>query len=358
MRFEITATDPHSRARAGKLYTAHGVLETPVFIPSASLATVRGCAPQEVAQAGVQIIACNAYHLWLRPGVEVIAKAGGVHRFMGWKRPMLSDSGGFQVLSLAAAREVSEEGVRFRSHLDGSQRTLTPETCMAIQNALGADIAMILDECCPYPCDHEYTARSLGLTLDWARRCKAAHTNPHQHLFGIVQGGVHLDLRRHSAEETVRIGFAGYAIGGLSVGEPREQMLEVLEAVLPLLPADRPRYVMGVGTPDDIAACARLGVDVFDCVLPTRNARHGSLFTQQGVVKIKHAGLREDLGPIEAGCDCPACQGYSRAYLRHLWLAKETLATRLLTLHNLRYYERSMSDLRAAIAGEEGGADD
>ncbi len=351
MRFEITATDPHSQARTGKLYTAHGVLQTPVFIPSASLATVKGCTPEEVAQAGIQIIACNAYHLWLRPGVEVIERAGGVHRFMGWKRPLLSDSGGFQVFSLANSREISEEGVRFRSYLDGSWRMLTPEKCMEIQNALGADIAMILDECCPYPCDQEYAGRSIQMTLEWARRCKAAHANPHQNLFGIVQGSVYQDLRRQSAEETVQVGLAGYAVGGLSVGEPRDQMLEILQTVLPLLPPDRPRYVMGVGSPEDIGACVRLGVDIFDCVLPTKNARHGSLFVPGGMLKIKNAGFRDDLRPIEEGCDCPACRGYSRAYLRHLWMAKETLGARLLTLHNLRFYARFMSELRAAIAG-------
>jgi queuine tRNA-ribosyltransferase len=351
MRFEIDATDHNSHARAGRLYTAHGVLRTPVFIASATHATVKGLSPEEVAHAGLQILAVNGYHLWLRPGLEPIREAGGVHKFMRWKRPLLSDSGGFQVFSLAQSRTISEDGVRFQSHIDGSPRFMTPELSIQVQSDLGTDIAMIFDECVAYGAAREYIVESVELTLKWARRSKAAHRNPHQHLFGIIQGGTFADLRRRSAEATVKIGFSGYALGGLSVGEPQEEMLRVISETLPCLPEDRPRYVMGVGTPEDILACVRLGVDIFDCVLPNKNARHGSIFTSTGELKIKNARFHDDLQPLDEACDCDACRSYSRAYLRHLWIAKEPFGSRLLTLHNLRHYALFMEGLRRAIAG-------
>jgi len=350
MRFEIDAHDPNSAGRCGRLYTAHGVLRTPVFIASATHATVKGLSPEEVAHTGLQILAVNGYHLWLRPGLEPIRGAGGVHKFMHWKRPLLSDSGGFQVFSLAQSRTITEEGVRFQSHIDGSPRFMTPELSIQVQNELGTDIAMTFDECIAYPSAREYVAESVELTLKWAKRTKAAHRNPHQHLFGIIQGGTFTDLRRRSAEETVRIGFPGYALGGLSVGEPQEEMLRVIAETVPLLPEDRPRYVMGVGTPEDILACVRLGIDIVDCVIPNKNARHGSIFVPGGELKIKNARFRDDLRPLDDTCDCEACQKYTRAYLRHLWMAKEPFGARLLTLHNLHYYARFMERLRQAVA--------
>jgi queuine tRNA-ribosyltransferase len=350
MRFEIDAHDPHSLARAGRLYTAHGVLRTPVFIASATHATIKGLSPEEVAHTGLQIVAVNGYHLWLRPGVEIIREAGGVHRFMRWKRPILSDSGGFQVFSLAQSRTISRKGVHFRSHLDGSARFMSPETSIQAQNALDTDIAMIFDECVAYPAPREYVEGSVELTLEWARRSKAAHSNPRQHLFGIIQGGTFEDLRARSAAETVKIGFPGYALGGLSVGEPRDEMLRVIQATLPYLPEDRPRYVMGVGTPADMLACMRLGIDIFDCVLPNKNARHGSLFTSGGVLKIKNARFKLDQQPLDAECECPACKQYTRAYLRHLWMAEEPFGARLLTLHNLQHYATFMQRAREATA--------
>ncbi len=352
MKFEIIAGDKATGLRAGKLYTAHGVLHTPVFIPSASLALVKHCNPEEVAQAQVQIIACNAYHLYLRPGEQVIAHAGGLHRFMGWKRPILTDSGGFQLFSLAQSREISEEGVRFKSHLDGSTHLLTPERSIEIQNALGSDIAMAFDECTPYPCDREYAERSLELTLRWARRSKAAHRErAHQALFGIIQGSVYPDLRIRSLEGTLEIGFDGYALGGLSVGESKEEMYAVLDAVVKRLPEDRPRYLMGVGLPEDLENCAEYGLDLFDCVIPTKNARHGTIFTSEGLLKIKNARYADDHGPLDPNCDCVACRKYTRAYLRYLFVAGESLGLRLLTLHNLRHYERVMEGLRDRARG-------
>lgn len=350
MRFEIDAHDPYSHARTGRLYTAHGVLRTPVFIASATHATIKGLAPEQVARAGIQIVAVNGYHLWLRPGMDVIREAGGVHKFMRWKRPLLSDSGGFQVFSLARQRTIGKEGVRFQSHIDGSPRFMTPEISIEVQNTLGTDIAMIFDECVAYPSPREYVEESVDLTLDWARRSKAAHNRPHQNLFGIIEGGTYADLRRKSAEGTAEIGFPGYAMGGLSVGEPRDEMLRVIQEVVPLLPEDRPRYVMGVGTPADMLACIRCGIDIFDCVMPNKNARHGSVFVLGGELKIKNARFTLDQRPLDETCDCEACEGYTRAYLRHLWIAKEPFGSRLLTLHNLRHYAAFMERSRQAIA--------
>ncbi|MFQ6130930.1 MAG: tRNA guanosine(34) transglycosylase Tgt [Armatimonadota bacterium] len=349
MRFEVTAVDSHTSARTGRLYTAHGVLQTPVFVPAASLGVVKTCGPEEVAAAGVQMLVANAYHLFLRPGHELIQALGGLHKFMNWQRPILTDSGGFQVFSLGPRRTITEEGVTFRSHLDGQEHQLTPEGSVAVQNALGSDIAMAFDECCPYPCERDYAARSMELTLRWMARSKRAHDRGKQGLFGIVQGSVYPDLRRASAEGTVQIGFDGYALGGLSVGEPKDQMLTVLAETLPLLPAERPRYVMGVGTPQDILDCIPYGVDVFDCVIPTRNARHGDLFTADGVVRIRNAQYKDDAQPVEEGCDCYTCSRYGRAYLRHLFLAQEPFGLRLNTIHNLRFYARLMERIREAI---------
>ncbi len=350
MRFEIGSLDPHSIARGGRLFTAHGVLKTPVFIASATHATIKGLAPEEVANAGMQIVAVNGYHLWLRPGMDVVEAAGGAHKLMRWKRPLLSDSGGFQVFSLAQQRTITPDGVRFQSHIDGSNRFMSPEKSIEVQNRLGTDIAMIFDECVAYPSPHEYVEKSVDLTLDWARRSKKAHNNPHQHLFGIIQGGTYVDLRKRSAEGTVEIGFPGYALGGLSVGEPRDEMLHVINETIPIIPEEKPRYVMGVGTPADILACIRCGIDIVDCVMPQKNARHGSVFVSGGVLKIKNARFKQDQRPLDENCDCEACQKYTRSYLRHLWIAKEPFGTRLLTLHNLRHYAVFMERCRQAIA--------
>ncbi len=349
MNFEITAQSPTSRARVGELRLATGSVSTPAFMPCASLAAVRACDPGEVAAVGVQMLVGNAYHLFLQPGLNAIEACGGLHRFMSWPGPLLTDSGGFQVFSLARPRDIREEGVSFRSPVDGSEILFTPELSVEIQDRLGADIAMPLDECCPYPAEREYVQRSLERTLRWAERCRAAHGREGQALFGIIQGGVHPDLRELSAVETAKLGFPGYAIGGLSVGESREEMLEALRAAMSALPADAPVHLMGVGTPRDLVDCAAEGVDLFDCVLPTRNARHGSVMTWQGPLHILNAEHATDPRPLEEGCECPCCRDFSRAYLRHLFKARESLAWRLLSLHNLRFYADLMSRLREAI---------
>lgn len=301
---------------------------------------------------GADIILSNTYHLYLRPGHELIRRMGGLHRFMHWGYPLLTDSGGFQIFSLNSLVKITEEGVHFQSHLDGSRHFISPEKAIEIQEALGADIIMCLDECTAYPASHGEAARSLELTLHWARRCKESHGSPDQALFGIVQGGMHLDLRRKAAETLAEIGFDGYAIGGLSVGESKEVMFQVVAETAPLLPQDRPRYLMGVGLPGDILEAVRQGVDMFDCVLPTRNARNGTLFTRSGKIVIKNAKYAKDPLPIEPGCPCYACRHYSRAYLRHLYMAEEILALRLNTIHNLHFYLDFMNDIRRAIAGE------
>jgi queuine tRNA-ribosyltransferase len=375
-------------ARAGRLLTPHGEVETPVFMPVGTVATVKGVPQDILEELGVQILLGNTYHLYLRPGVETVRKLGGLHGFMAWPRAILTDSGGFQVFSLNELRKVSEEGVTFRSHLDGSSHFFSPENSMAAQIGLGADIIMAFDECTEYPADHARTKASMELTLRWAERSKkyfeehkqevpwgavsgfefpvssAENTgnwkpetgNAAQSLFGIVQGGMDLELRKESALRTVEIGFPGYAIGGLSVGEPRERTREVIEATLEYLPADKPRYVMGVGTPEEIVEYARLGVDMMDCVLPTRAARHGLLFTSEGKVSIKQARYTEDAGPLDPKCGCRVCQRYSRAYLRHLYASNEVLAQVLNTLHNLSFYLDTMRRVRHSIRlGEESG---
>jgi queuine tRNA-ribosyltransferase len=360
--FEVEATS--GSARLGRLTTPHGVVETPVFMPVGTVASVKGVSQDILEELGVQILLGNTYHLYLRPGVEQVRQLGGLHRFMAWPRVILTDSGGFQVFSLNELRQVSEEGVKFRSHLDGSSHLFTPERATQAQIGLGADIIMAFDECTEHPADRDRVRRSMELTLRWAERSKkyfeahrrevpwsgAIQTDQTQALFGIVQGGMDAELRKESAERTIEIGFPGYAIGGLSVGEPRAVTREVVEATLQHLPADKPRYLMGVGTPEEIVEYAGLGVDMMDCVLPTRAARHGLLFTSEGRVSIKQARYAGDQGPLDANCGCRVCQRYSRAYLRHLYAANEVLAQVLNTVHNLSFYLDTMRAVRHSIA--------
>ncbi len=350
MHFEVLKKDNNSRARLGRCHTAHGVFHTPAFIPVGTQATVKAMTPEELRDLGAEIILSNTYHLYLRPGHERIRRLGGLHRFMHWEHPLLTDSGGFQVFSLNSLVKVSEEGVEFQSHLDGSRHFITPEKAIAIQEALGADIIMCLDECTPYPASHEEAECSLQRTLKWSRRCRESHRASHQALFGIVQGGMYSDLRRKGVEVLIEIGFDGYALGGLSVGENQEIMVRVIAETAPLLPENLPRYVMGLGMPGDMIEAVREGVDMFDCVLPTRNARNGMLFTRSGKMAIKNAKYAEDPSPIEPGCPCYTCRNYSRAYLRHLYFAEEILAFRLNTIHNLHFYLTFMREMRQAIA--------
>jgi queuine tRNA-ribosyltransferase len=357
---QIEAT--RGSARAGKLVTPHGEVETPVFMPVGTLASVKGVSQDVLEELGVQILLSNTYHLFLRPGMETVRRMGGLHRFMAWDRAILTDSGGFQVFSLNDLRKVSEEGVAFRSHLDGSSHFLSPEKAIEVQIGLGADIIMAFDECTEYPATAERTRSSMELTLRWAGRCKkyfAEHKNDvpwrgeahpgTQALFGIVQGGMDRELRRESAQRTIEIGFPGYAIGGLSVGEPRELTRDIVESTLESLPRDQPRYLMGVGTPEEIAHYAQSGVDMMDCVLPTRAARHGLLFTSEGRVSIKQARYSHDESPLDPACECRVCRRYSRAYLRHLYAANELLAQVLNTVHNLHYYLATMRTVRTWI---------
>jgi queuine tRNA-ribosyltransferase len=347
-------------ARAGRLRTVHGEVETPVFMPVGTVATVKGVPQETLEELGAEILLANTYHLFLRPGTETICKLGGLHRFMSWERALLTDSGGYQVFSLSDLRKLREEGVEFRSHLDGALHFLSPETATAAQIALGADIIMAFDECTEYPADRQQARQSMEMTARWAGRCKRyfeehkrevpwGPTTDSQFLFGIVQGGMHADLRRGSAERMVEIEFPGYAIGGLSVGEPRAQTREMVEASLPHLPQDCPRYLMGVGTPEEIVEYAALGVDMMDCVLPTRAARHGLLYTSQGKLAIKNARFAQDQGPLDPRCQCRVCARYSRAYLRHLYNANETLAAVLNTIHNLAFYLDTMRRVRQSI---------
>jgi len=349
MQFEVLATS--GAARRGRLTLAHGVVETPVFMPVGTYGTVKAMSPAELVELGAQIVLGNTFHLWLRPGPEVIAAHGGLHGFMGWSRPILTDSGGFQVWSLGPLRRVEEEGVAFASPVNGDKLFLTPEISMQIQRALDSDIVMVFDECTPYPATHEDAAASMELSLRWAARSRAEfdRIGNANALFGIVQGGMHDDLREASLAGLVDIGFPGYAIGGLSVGEPKEEMLRVLASVLPSMPADRPRYLMGVGTPEDLVAGVTAGVDMFDCVIPTRNARNGWLFTRFGDVKIRNAKHRTDTGPVDETCGCYTCRNFSRAYLHHLQRVNEILGARLATIHNLFYYHALMSELRDAV---------
>jgi queuine tRNA-ribosyltransferase len=347
--FAVTASD--GAARCGVLDLSRGAIRTPAFMPVGTAGTVKAMTPEAVRATGADIVLANTYHLMLRPGAERVARLGGLHRFMNWPRPILTDSGGFQVMSLAGLRQVREEGVAFRSHLDGSAHLLTPERSIEIQRLLGADITMAFDECTPYPASAAEAAASMRLSMAWAARSKAAFgERPNHALFGIVQGGIYPDLRAESAARLQEIGFHGYAIGGLAVGEGREAMLAVLDHVVPLLPANRPRYLMGVGMPEDLLEAVRRGIDMFDCVLPTRSGRNAQAFTRRGPVNLRNARHAEDPRPLDENCACPACTGYGRAYLHHLVKAREILAAMLLTWHNLHYYQDLMAALRAAIA--------
>lgn len=350
IKYELIKECKQTGARLGKIYTPHGEIETPIFMPVGTQATVKAMTPEELKEIEAQIILSNTYHLYLRPGHDLVKKAGGLHKFMNWDRPILTDSGGFQVFSLGPLRHISEEGVEFRSHLDGSKHFISPEKAMEIQNALGSDIMMAFDECAPYPADYQYVKQSMERTTRWAKRCKEAHQRPNeQALFGIVQGGMYEDLRRQSAAELVELDFPGYAIGGLSVGEPKEMMYEVLEYTTPLLPKDKPRYLMGVGSPDALIEGAIRGVDMFDCVLPTRIGRNGTAMTSRGKVVIKNAIHREAFEPLDPNCSCYTCRTYTKAYLRHLFKANEILGLRLLTLHNLHFLLQLMASVRQAI---------
>lgn len=363
MQFEVLSTD--GAARRGRLVFRRGVVETPVFMPVGTYGTVKAMTPEELEAIGAQMILGNTFHLMLRPGIEVVRAHGGLHEFMHWERPILTDSGGFQVYSLAQLRKVTEAGVEFQSPVDGAKVMLTPERSIEVQHALDADVVMIFDECTPYPATRAEAKASMELSLRWAKRSRkafdalkgrdeagAAPEGDDAALFGIVQGGVYSDLRRASLDGLRAIGFDGYAVGGLAVGEPESERLEVLEALEPHLPRDRPRYLMGVGTPRDLVAAVARGIDMFDCVIPTRHARNGQLFTSEGVINIRNSRFRADTGPIDPRCDCYACRHYSRAYLRHLQQCNEILGARLATIHNLRFYAAWMARIRAAI--EEG----
>lgn len=348
--YELIKKDSRTKARRGRVNTPHGPIETPVFMPVGTAGTVKAMKPEEVRDMGAQIILGNTYHLYLRPGHEVVKAAGGLHKFMNWERAILTDSGGFQVFSLGAMRKISEEGVEFRSHIDGSKHMLSPEKSMEIQNALGSDIMMAFDECAPYPADRNYVKNSLERTTRWLKRCKEYHKNTEQQsLFGIMQGGMYKDLRKQSAEEIVELDLPGYAIGGLAVGESTEVMYHILDVVLPHAPENKPRYLMGVGTPSNIIEGVARGIDFFDCVMPTRNARHGHLFTHNGILNIMNAKYQTDDRPIEEGCQCPTCQRFSRAYLRHLLKSGEMLSQRLLVMHNLWFYNHLMQEIRDAL---------
>ena len=379
--FELLASDQHSKARRGRLKTAHGVIDTPAFMPVGTQGSVKGVSPRELRELNAQIILGNTYHLFVRPGLDVIKHFGGLHNFMSWDGPILTDSGGYQIFSLVKLRKITEDGVEFQNHIDGARAFISPEIAMEIQAALGSDIAMVLDECVPYPCEYDYAAKSAELTAQWAKRCRAAHSvilsevegsrelslkllprgssttlrsarndgTARQLLFGIVQGGTFDDLRRASAQAIVELDFDGYAIGGVSVGEPEEEMMRAVESAEPFLPADRPRYAMGLGTPPQMLEMVARGMDMFDCVLPTRLARNGTAFTAAGTLNLKNAEFAMDKRPIEENCACPACREFTRGYIRHLIKAEEILGLRLVTLHNLHFYLNLMNQARTEI---------
>ena len=349
MNFQVIKADVRSRARLGRLFTPHGTVETPVFMDVGTLGTVKALEPRDLRELGSQVVLGNTYHLMLRPGAEVLAAAGGLHRFMGWDGPILTDSGGFQVFSLARMRKITEEGCRFNSHIDGHEFFLGPKESMEMQRVIGSDIAMVFDECLPYPCDRERAEKSVEQTLRWAQASKDAPHADGQMVFGIVQGGVYDDIRRHCAEELVKIGFDGYAIGGVSVGEPEEFMYKAVDASVPYLPEDKPRYVMGLGVMHQMAECVARGIDMFDCVIPTRIARHGTAITRRGNVAIKAAKWAFDQGPVEEGCECYCCRNFTRSYVRHLLACDEILGLRLLTIHNVWALNRFMKEMRSAI---------
>lgn len=355
MKFELLKTDPATRARRGRLQLAHGVVETPVFMPVGTHAAVKAVLPEQLETLGAEMVLANAYHLFVRPGHELVRDQGGLHRFMGWDRPILTDSGGYQVFSLSDLRKIDDDGVSFRSHLDGSPLYLSPETALDIQAALGSDVVMVLDDCLAYPATRQEAARSMRRSMDWAVRSRKhfdSAGSSGQALFGIVQGAVFPDLRRESTARLLETGFDGYAIGGLAVGEPVPEMYDVVEAQDPLLPRDRPRYLMGVGTPRDLVECVARGVDMFDCVMPTRHARNGWLFTHDGHIVIRNAQYRSDENPIDAQCKCPVCGKYSRAYLRHLYISREILSSVLNTVHNLFFYLDTVRRIRHFIESE------
>lgn len=356
MKYELINTD--GKARRGRLHFERGTVETPAFMPVGTYGTVKGMTPEEVAGTGAEILLGNTFHLWLRPGMEIMEKHGDLHDFMNWQGPILTDSGGFQVFSLGDIRKITEEGVTFRSPVNGDKIFLTPETSMDVQTSLGSDIVMIFDECTPYPATFDEAKVSMELSLRWAKRCREQFDkvdNPNA-LFGIVQGGMYESLREVSLQGLTEIGFDGYAIGGLSVGEPKEDMIRILDHTAPLIPEDKPRYLMGVGKPEDLVEGVRRGIDMFDCVMPTRNARNGHLFVTDGVIKIRNAKHKDDTGPLDPECDCYTCKNYTKAYLHHLDKCNEILGARLNTIHNLRFYQRVMEGLRDAI--EQGKLDD
>ncbi len=353
--FTVISESKETRARAGLMKTSHGIVETPVFMPVGTLASVKSLSPEEIAEAGASIILGNTYHLYLRPGCDVINLFSGLHSFMNWKGPILTDSGGFQVFSLAKLSKIMDEGYTFQSHIDGSSHILTPEKAVEVQISLGSDIMMCLDQCIQYPAEKTEAQAAADLTTVWAGRCKKTWEEKSENrnaLFGIVQGGMYKELREKSAFDLVKMEFSGYALGGLSVGEPVDIMLEMVDFSLPKLPSGKPKYVMGVGTPENLVELVALGADMFDCVLPTRNARNGQMFTDQGTINICNARFKYDTKPIEEGCLCYTCRNYSRAYLRHLFMAKEILAYRLNTIHNIYYYTKLMRDMRAAILND------
>lgn len=352
IKYELLKQEKNTKARLGKLHTNYGVYDTPMFMPVGTQATVKTLSPEELKAMNSAVILSNTYHLWLRPGADIVEKAGGLHKFMNYDGPILTDSGGFQVFSLAKPKDISEEGVKFKSHLDGSNLFLTPEISIEVQNKLDSDIAMSFDECIPYPASYEYAKRSTERTLRWARRGKEVFNNERQSLFGIVQGGEYTDLREYSAKETVKIGFDGYSIGGTSVGEGKDVMYKMIEDGVRYLPEDKPRYLMGVGEPFDILEGVERGIDMFDCVLPTRIARHGNAFTRDGKMNIKNAKYKDDFAPIESDCDCYACKNYTRAYIRHLITSNETFGSRLLSMHNIRFLIKLTEEIREAIKND------
>ena len=351
--YELLHECKQTGARRGVIHTPHGDIQTPIFMPVGTQATVKSMTPEELKEeVKAQIILSNTYHLYLRPGQEIVKEAGGLHNFMKWDRPILTDSGGFQVFSLSSLRKITEEGVAFHSHLDGSKHLFTPESVMKTEEDLGADIIMAFDECCPYPSTYEYTKNSMERTTRWAKRCKEAHTTENQALFGIIQGGFFEDLRKKSAEDLIALDLPGYAIGGISVGEPKEEFLKMLYYTTPLMPKDKPRYLMGVGTPDYLIEAALAGIDMCDCVLPTRIARNGTALTSHGKVVVRNATNERDWTPLDPECDCYTCKNYTRAYIRHLVKANEILGVRLLSIHNLRFLTRLMENIRTAIEND------
>ena len=349
VKYTLLHKDKDTKARYGTLETNYGKFETPMFMPVGTQATVKTLDPEEIKEIGAGVILSNTYHLWLRPGEDIVAKAGGLHKFMNYDGPILTDCGGFQVFSLAKPKDISEEGVVFKSHINGERLFLTPEKSIEIQNKLDSDIAMSFDECPPYPVTHEYMKNSVERTIRWAKRGKAVFNNPNQSLFGIVQGGEFEDLREWSCKETVKLGFDGYSIGGTSVGEDKPTMYKMIEYGIKYLPEDKPRYLMGVGEPTDLFEGVERGVDMFDCVLPTRLARHGHAFTRDGKINLRNAKYKEDFTPVDESCDCKCCKNYTKAYIRHLLVADETLGQRLLSIHNLRFLIRIMEEIREAI---------